>query len=178
MTLFESYMNTRKPSAVNDAMTGLYKIATPLTESEAVPGMMAWGRGYGEEPVSDEPSALDLMNMSMMMNDPYTGGRNLVLSRVNDFDLRNADRYTEDMEPELDEYTQTLFIDDMGPEAYTINGENPYRALERIQKGDKDVVVAKTASNTQELPEVAEDDNKAAMDMFAQMFETIPTLKG
>lgn len=177
MTLFESYMNSRKPNAVNQAMTGLYRLATPLTEAEAAPGMIAWGRGYGEEPVTDEPSALDMMNMAMMMNDPYTGGRNLVLSRVNDFDLRNADRFTEDLEPELDEYTQTLFIDDMGPEAYTINGENPYRALERIQQGDKDVVVVKEVSNTQAPPEVSEEDNQAAMDMFAQMFENIPSIK-
>lgn len=177
MNLFEHYISKKEPTSVNQAMKGLYRVSRPLTEADAAVGMIAWGRGYGEEPVSDEPSAMDIMNMSTMMNDPFTGGRNIVLSRVNEFDLKNAGRYTEDTEPELDDYTQTCFIEDMGPEAYTVNGENPYRAMERIRQGDPDVVVPKPVQ--EEQPEISADPeaDQAARDMFAQMFETIPSIK-
>ncbi len=112
-----------------------------ITESADVPNMICWGRGYGE--TGGGSNAVNEFNARMMLNDPYTGHTNPIMARLNQFAENNASKYSVDTEPELDKYVDTLFLGDLGPDAYKVNGDkNPYRLLEQIRAGE-DVVPAR-----------------------------------
>lgn len=108
-----------------------------LTEGVDMPTMICWGRGYGENSNPMDMSVVDRFNSLVERNDPYTGQINPVMSMVNRFSANNASKYSVDPDPELDKYVDTLIIGDMGPEAFTVNGQNPYRLLEKIQAGEE-----------------------------------------
>ena len=108
----------------------------PLHEGIDAPGVLLFGRGYGETPSIGSVDATTRFNQMATMSDPYSGGINPVMARVANFSRQNAPRYSVDPNPELDAFVDTLFVTDMGPEAFTINGENPYRLLEKIQAGE------------------------------------------
>lgn len=109
----------------------------PIMEgSDAIPTMICWGRGYGENTNAMDTSVINRFNNLVARNDPYTGMANPVLSRIQQFNDNNASKYSVDPDPELDKYVDTVFVDDMGPEAFTINGENPYRVLDKIRAGE------------------------------------------
>jgi hypothetical protein len=107
-----------------------------LTEGVEAPSLMCWGRGYGEHSNPMDTSVISRFNSLVTRNDPYTGNLNPVLARIQEFDNRNASKYSVDPNPELDKYVDTVFVGDMGPEAFTINGENPYRVLDKIRAGE------------------------------------------
>lgn len=112
------------------------RTAKPQTESVSAPNMIVFGRQY-DEPSVGEGSVVDRFNAMVAQADPFTGTSNAVMQRLAEYAHNNASKYSVDDEPELDEYVTTLFIDpDMGPEAFEINGENPYRVLEKIKDGD------------------------------------------
>ena len=92
-----------------------------LHEAADAPSMICWGRGYGETGTGG--NAVDEFNDRMMMRDPYTGRTNPIMARLHQFAENNASKYSVDTEPELDKYVDTLFLGDMGPEAFTVNGE-------------------------------------------------------
>ena len=108
----------------------------PLNEGVELPSIMCWGRGYGETNNAMDMSVIDRFNNMVARNDPYTGRANVVMNTVNKFRANNAGKYSSDPNPELDAYVDTLFLGDMGPEAFTVNGENPYRVLEKIKAGE------------------------------------------
>lgn len=148
-----------------------------LYEGIDAPNVLLFGRGYGEVPGGGDNDATTRFNQMATMSDPYSGGVNPVMARVANFSRQNAPKYTADPNPELDEFVDTLFVYDLGPEAFTINGENPYRLLEKIQAGD-DVsdyftTPAKTATpaaSAQNEPEAIDD---SFLD-FASMFGEAP----
>lgn len=108
----------------------------PIHEGVELPNIMCWGRGYGETSNAMDMSVIDRFNNMVAKNDPYTGQANVVMNTVNRFTANNAGKYSADPNPELDAYVDTLFLGDMGPEAFTVNGENPYRLLEKINAGE------------------------------------------
>ena len=93
-----------------------------------VPSMIVFGgrsEGYSPEP---ELSVLDRFNQMAMENPMF--GRNAVLSRLSEFD--NSGMYSTDEEPELDEYVQTLFLDNLGENGYDLNGDS-YGEFKKMQ---------------------------------------------
>lgn len=144
----------------------------PITESAAAPSMMAFGRAY-DTPASDGPSVIDRFNAMACANDPFIGGTNMVLARLQEFERNNASKYGVDEDPELDDYVKTLFVteDDLGPESFLINGENPYRVAEKVADGDpidlqKSEPVGHSADNGTE-PEIDDGFLSAFGNMFA-----------
>ncbi len=130
----------------------------PLTEGVELPNMICWGRGYGEGTNPMDTSVISRFNSLVARNDPYTGSINPVLSRIQQFNANNASKYTVDPEPELDKYVDTVFIDDLGPEAFTVNGENPYRVLDKIRAGeDFDIPVRHGVAVKPSLPSVVKE---------------------
>lgn len=113
-----------------------FRSRKPINEGVELPSIMCWGRGYGETSNAMDMSVIDRFNNMVAKNDPYTGQANVVMNTVNRFTANNANKYTADPNPELDAYVDTLFLGDMGPEAFTVNGENPYRLLEKINAGE------------------------------------------
>ncbi len=149
----------------------------PLYEGMDAPNILLFGRGYGEAPGVGDIDATTRFNQMATMSDPYSGSVNPVMARVSNFSRQNAPKYTVDPNPELDEFVDTLFVYDLGPEAVTINGENPYRLLEKIQSGDdvSDYFVtpskaATPAASAQKEPEAIDD---SFLD-FASMFGEAP----
>ena len=141
-----------------------------LHESADIPNMICWGRGYGESGAGS--NAVNEFNTRMMMRDPYTGQTNIIMARLNQFAENNASKYSVDTEPELDKYVDTLFLGDMGPEAFTVNGDkNPYRLLEQIRAGE-DVVPAHhgVAVMPSQMPVTQE---KAPEDEYLATFDEI-----
>ena len=134
----------RIDSAIKDAQRRYNEVSGTrsfaLHEAADLPNMICWGRGYGESGAGS--NAVNEFNNRMMMRDPYTGQTNPIMARLNQFAENNAGKYSVDTEPELDKYVDTLFLGDMGPDAFTVNGDkNPYRLLEQIRAGE-DVVPA------------------------------------
>lgn len=134
----------RIDSAIKDAQRRYNEVSGTrsfaLHEAADLPNMICWGRGYGESGAGS--NAVNEFNTRMMMRDPYTGQTNPIMARLNQFAENNAGKYSVDTEPELDKYVDTLFLGDMGPDAFTVNGDkNPYRLLEQIRAGE-DVVPA------------------------------------
>ena len=113
-----------------------FRAGRPINEGVELPSIMCWGRGYGETNDAMDMSVIDRFNNMVARNDPYTGRANSVMNTVNNFAAKNASKYSADPNPELDAYVDTLFLGDMGPEAFTVNGENPYRVLEKIRAGE------------------------------------------
>ena len=155
----------------------------PLYEGLDAPGVLLFGRGYGEAPGMGGVDATTRFNQMATMSDPYSGGVNPVMARVANFSRQNAAKYTVDPNPELDEFVDTLFVYDLGPEAVTINGENPYRMLEKIQAGE-DVSATMAAPSQYNAIQTASDQKEPeAIDDsfldFASMFgeAPIPTRK-
>ena len=107
-----------------------------LNEGVELPTMICFGRGYGENSNPMDTSVIARFNSMAARNDPYTGQINPVLSRTQQFEFNNASKYKADPNPELDKYVDTVFLGDMGPEAFTVNGENPYRVLDKIRAGE------------------------------------------
>ena len=149
----------------------------PLHEGIDAPSVLLFGRGYGESPSLGSVDATTRFNQMATMSDPYSGGVNPVMARVANFSRQNAPKYTADPNPELDEFVDTLFVYDLGPEAFTINGENPYRLLEKIQSGDDvsdyfatQAKTAAPAASEQKEPEAIDD---SFLD-FASMFGEAP----
>lgn len=130
----------------------------PLHEGVELPTMICWGRGYGEGSNPMDTSVISRYNNLVARNDPYTGQVNPVLSRLQQFEANNASKYTVDPDPELDKYVDTLFIEDMGPEAFTVNGENPYRVLDKIRAGEEvDIPVRHGVAARPTLPDVTKE---------------------
>lgn len=140
-----------------------------LREGVELPSVLAFGRGYGEPAGQGGMDATTRFNRMTTMSDPYSGGINPVMARVAGFDQHNAFKYSVDPNPELDQFVDTLFLYDLGPEATTINGENPYRLLEKIQSGE----TINTPSMPAPMP-TAQTKNTEAIDDsfldFASMF--------
>ena len=149
----------------------------PLHEGIDAPGVLLFGRGYGETPSIGSVDATTRFNQMATMSDPYSGGINPVMARVANFSRQNAPRYSVDPNPELDAFVDTLFVTDMGPEAFTINGENPYRLLEKIQAGE-DVSELMQSSAPMTTTTVAAVKEPEAIDDsfldFASMFGEAP----
>lgn len=150
----------------------------PLHEGIDAPGVLLFGRGYGETPGVSGIDATTRFNQMATMSDPYSGGVNPVMARVADFSRQNATRYSEDPNPELDEFVDTLFIYDLGPDSVTINGDNPYRLLEKIQSGE-DVSLVDTAPSIRKVSQNAplQKEPEAIDDSFldfASMFGEAP----
>lgn len=150
----------------------------PLHEGIDAPGVLLFGRGYGETPGVSGIDATTRFNQMATMSDPYSGGVNPVMARVADFSRQNATKYSEDPNPELDEFVDTLFIYDLGPDAVTINGDNPYRLLEKIQAGE-DVSLVDTAPSIRKVSQNAplQKEPEAIDDSFldfASMFGEAP----
>ena len=149
----------------------------PLHEGIDAPGVLLFGRGYGETPSIGSVDATTRFNQMATMSDPYSGGINPVMARVANFSRQNAPRYSVDPNSELDAFVDTLFVTDMGPEAFTINGENPYRLLEKIQAGE-DVSELMQSSAPMTTTTVAAVKEPEAIDDsfldFASMFGEAP----
>lgn len=153
----------------------------PLHEGIDAPGVLLFGRGYGETPGIGSVDATTRFNQMATMSDPYSGGINPVMARVANFSRQNAPRYSVDPNPELDEFVDTLFVTDMGPEAFTLNGENPYRLLEKIQSGEDVSEMMQTPSAVQEIHRLPAQNEPEAIDDsfldFASMFGEAPRPK-
>ncbi len=104
----------------------------PIVEGLDAPNCLLFGRGYGETASPFGVDATTRYNSFVTRTDPYTGRTNPVLARVAGFEANNAGKYRPDPNPELDEFVDTLFLDDMGPEGSFINGENTYKVIESI----------------------------------------------
>jgi len=167
-SVFSEWLDGRNSTPVVEACKKV------LTESADAPSLMCWGRGYGENQGGMSMDVVDSFNSRVTRNDPYTGGLNPVLQRVNQFTANNASKFTVDNEPELDKYVDTVFVDDMGPEAFTINGQNPYRMLEKIRDGEEIDIpshghgVAVTPSQVEPTAVTEEPE-----DEFVNAFDTI-----
>ena len=164
----------RIDSAIKDAQRRYNEISGTksfaLHEAADLPNMICWGRGYGESGAGS--NAVNEFNNRMMMRDPYTGQTNPIMAKLNQFAENNAGKYSVDTEPELDKYVDTLFLGDMGPEAFTVNGDkNPYRLLEQIRAGE-DVVPAHhgVAVMPSQMPVTQE---KAPEDEYLATFDEI-----
>lgn len=114
-----------------EAVRNGYKVCMEGVEA---PGLMAFGRGYGEDS-SFNSDATTMFNRMATLNDPFSGTSNPILQRLSDFENNRQYKFTVDDEPELDAYDKTIFIndDDMGDGAYSVNG-NPYKILDTIEK--------------------------------------------
>lgn len=149
----------------------------PLTEGVDLPNMICFGRGYGENSNPMDTSVIARFNSMAAMNDPYTGKMNPVLSMTQQFSAKNAGRFTADPNPELDKYVDTVFIGDMGPEAFTINGENPYRVLDKIKSGEEvDIPVPHGVSARPRMPDVTADTPSADpgyVETFSELFTPV-----
>ena len=93
----------------------------------ACEGLIIFG-GRGEPDTGVEFDAVSRFNREAMDNAMF--GRNLILERLASFD--NSSKFKEDLEPELDEYVQTLFIEPLGDHGYDINGD-PYGKFKEMQ---------------------------------------------
>lgn len=145
-----------------------------LTEGVDMPTMICWGRGYGENSNPMDMSVVDRFNRLVERNDPYTGQINPVMSRVNQFNANNASKFSVDTEPELDKYVDTVFIDDMGPESFTVNGQNPYRLLEKIRSGDEvDLGPVHGVGIRPQQPAVLPNETTQAEPGFEETFDDI-----
>lgn len=151
--------------------------ARPLHEGVELPNMICFGRGYGENSNPMDTSVIARFNSLAARNDPYTGGINPVLARTQQYEYNNASRYSVDPDPELDKYVDTVFVDDMGPEAFTINGENPYRVLDKIRAGeDVNIPVSHGVAVRPSLPAVVKDEpaeDPGFVDTFDSLFAPV-----
>lgn len=78
--------------------------------------------------------------------DPYTGTSNPILARISDLSRGRQYEFTVDEEPELDEYTQTLFLDDMDIGDNQMTGES-YENLKALAM----------ESEPEQQPKISED---------------------
>lgn len=151
--------------------------AKPLTEGVELPNMICWGRGYGENSNPMDTSVIARFNSLAARNDPYTGGINPVLARTQQFEFNNASKYSVDPNPELDKYVDTVFVDDMGPEAFTVNGENPYRVLDKIRAGEEvNIPVSHGVAVKPSLPSLTSEPPKedpGYVDTFDSLFSPV-----
>lgn len=154
-----------------------YSASKPLTEGVDIPSMICFGRGYGETNNAMDTSVISRFNSLVTRNDPYTGRINPVLARLQQFDANNASKYTVDKDPELDKYVDTVFVDDMGPEAFKINGENPYRLLEKIRAGeDVDLGPVHGTAVSPRMPDVTNETTPATEPGYVEAFDEIFSL--
>ena len=164
-------LRERIDNAIMDAQRRYNEVAGTksfaLPEAADAPSRICWGRGYGESDAGS--NAVEEFNARLSARDPYTGRINPVMARVQQFSENNASKYSVDSEPELDRYVDTLFLGDMGPDAFNLNGENPYRLLEKIRAGE-DVVPVRhgTAVTPSQMPVVQE---KAPEDEYLATFD-------
>ena len=153
----------------------------PLHEGIDAPSVLLFGRGYGESPSLGSVDATTRFNQMVTMSDPYSGGINPVMARVANYSRQNSPKYSVDPNPELDEFVDTLFVTDMGPEAFTLNGENPYRLLEKIQNGEDVSDLLKPPSAITEIHKPSIQNEPEAIDDsfldFASMFGEAPRPK-
>ena len=151
--------------------------ARPLNEGVELPNMICFGRGYGENSNPMDTSVIARFNSLAARNDPYTGGINPVLARTQQFEYNNASRYSVDPDPELDKYVDTVFVDDMGPEAFTVNGENPYRVLDKIRAGeDVNIPVSHGVAVKPSLPALTSEPPKedtGYVETFSELFTPV-----
>ena len=84
--------------------------------------------GRGEPEPQNGGSAIDRFNREAMDNAMF--GRNLVLERLASFD--NSGRFSNDIEPELDQFVQTLYLEPLGDNGYDVNGD-PYGQFKKMQ---------------------------------------------
>jgi hypothetical protein len=148
----------------------------PLHEGVDLPNMICFGRGYGENSNPMDTSVISRFNNLVARNDPYTGQINPVLSRTQQFEYNNASKYKPDPNPELDKYVDTVFLGDMGPEAFTVNGENPYRVLDKIRAGEEVDLgpVAHGIAARPNLPDVVKETPSEEPD-YVETFDSIFT---
>lgn len=115
------------------------KTMKPVLESNAAaPSMIVFGRGYGDDNSFSESSATERYNAMVSMFDPFRdGASNPILSTIAQFERNRDYEFQEDLEPELDEYVQTLFLTDeeLNNDSYTVNGDtNPYALLDKLNE--------------------------------------------
>lgn len=92
--------------------------------------MLVDGPGWSSSSVEAEP-AIDRFNRMALDNPVY--GRNSILERMSKFD--NSKFYMlVDNEPELDEFVQTLFLDNLGENGYEVDGD-PYGEFKKVYSG-------------------------------------------
>lgn len=99
-----------------------------LLESADAPSMIVFGGRADATSAEPEMTVMDRFNQMALENPLF--GRNAILDRLSQFD--NSAMYSSDDEPELDEYVQTLFIDNLGENGYTLNGD-PYGEFKKMQ---------------------------------------------
>lgn len=92
-------------------------------------GMVMRFGGRGDSPDNVQPSAIDAFCRMAMDNSVF--GHNAILERLSRFD-NSAMFSAVDDEPELDEYVQTLFLDNLGDHGYDVNGD-PYGEFKKMQ---------------------------------------------
>ena len=122
----------------------------PRLEGAEAPDMICLGRQYDDD-LPFEVDAVTRFNDNARLHDPYQG-HNLVLDRIHQFDSRRPE-YEPDLEPELDEYVQTLFL---APQSAT-----PSTGERGINAGLNEV---------DEDPDLADATSQAANAAFAEMF--------
>lgn len=133
-----------------------------MLEGVAAPNMICFGRQYDDQ-VDDGPSVIERFNDMVRRNDPYGGGTNLVLDRIAHFN-HDYSAFQADTEPELDQYVQTLFLEDFDVES---GDQNPYNVLNALNE-DKPVLVSQPPSHIESRP----GENDAFLAAFGQVFNT------
>lgn len=121
--------------------------------------VMVDGPGWNESPLRGEP-AISRFNR-MAMDDPMYG-HNDVLDTVSHFDNSRYFSLCDD-EPELDEYTQTLFLDNLGDNGYEVDG-NPYGEFKKEYAGPA------PETNVPMYPELAAENAADFISQFGKIF--------
>ena len=120
---------------------------------------MAEGRGWDDAGMDSVP-AIDRFNRRAVDDPVY--GHNDILARINEFD--NSRYYgVVDTEPELDQYVQTLYLDNFGDNGYSVDGD-PYGDFKKEYSGP-----APDAGESM-YPEVAAQNAADFIKQFGQIF--------